>query len=120
MTWDSLRELRATGTKPALPLIVTSSETLPERFRNIGALVVFAKPGDAFPVELLAGLDVILMLDTCALASRVFNLADRKGVQFERLRAWCDCGSLLTVAPMSCESFATVNDWLEGSLNAQA
>lgn len=111
-TWDSLRLLRSHGQKPALPVIVTTKPDLPRRLWGVGCMVIVHKAGDVFPVKLLDGLDVILVLDRCELGNSVFRLADAKGVKFARLQAWCHCGAHLTVAPILCESYSSATDWL--------
>lgn len=111
--WDALRMMRLAGTKPALPVIVTTNEKLPQRLQGVGALVILHKAGEVLPIKLLDGLDVILMLERCELASHIWKMAKVKGVTFERLRTWCKCGSLLSLLPLSCEGMAAAVDWLE-------
>ncbi len=112
--WDSLRLLRSHGQRPSLPVIVTSHRWLPNRLWGVGCLVVYHPPGTPFPVRLLDGLDVILMLERCELAEFVQRLADTRGVQFARLRTWCACERALNVSTCDCKDFKPVNDWLEG------
>ncbi|HQT26241.1 MAG TPA: hypothetical protein PLK99_06540 [Burkholderiales bacterium] len=112
-TWDSLQLLRSHGQKPALPVIVTTKPDLPRKLWGVGCMVIVHKAGDVFPVKLLDGLDVILMLDRCELGSSIFQLAASKGVKFAKLQAWCRCGDHLTAAPILCESYDACSEWLE-------
>lgn len=111
--WDSLRQLRMGGQKPALPVIVTTKPHLPQRLDGVGCMVILHKAGEAMPIKLLDGLDVIFMLDTCELMCHVEQFRKSKGVTFASSRAWCSCASLLTIAPMSCESHRAAIEWLE-------
>jgi hypothetical protein len=114
MTWDALRQLREGGEKPSLPVIVTTKRELPRRLDGVGCLTVLHEAGTPFPVELLDGIDVIFFFDKCELAGQVQRLAKSKGVKFGWARAWCTCGSFLTVAPLACDSYAAAVDWMEG------
>lgn len=113
--WDTLRMIRLHGKKPESMVIVTTNAELPARMRGVGALVIHHKPGEVMPVKLLEGLDVILMLGTCGLASTVWKLCKTRGVKLASCRTWCNCAGLTTVAPMSCESYADAIEWLEKS-----
>jgi hypothetical protein len=111
--WDALRQLRLSGKKPSLPIIVTSKNHLPRRLEGVGCFAILHQAGETPPVKLLDGLDVIFWFDTCALAGRFVRYAENRGVKFERTRAWCKCGSMLTLLAIDCESHAAAVEWFE-------
>jgi hypothetical protein len=102
ITWGDLRAMRLRGQRPALRVIVTTSERFANRMQWVGCAAILHEAGTPMPVELLDGLDVILDLGNCERASRVKRLMDTKGVSPERLQAWCQCEQSITVAPRSC------------------
>jgi hypothetical protein len=104
-TWADLKSLRDAGHRPAHMLTVFA----PRAHRNfraamfeIGAMVIDHELGDPIPVELLGGLEVLLMFeycgDTCEFARRL------PGTKYPpaRCRAWCSCSKALTIAPGPC------------------
>jgi len=109
--WNQLRELRSTGNKPALPIIITSKKYLPRRLPDT-CMTIIHEAGTPMPVELLEGLDVIVWFDRCEIASAVWKLLKAKSVKCSCFRAWCTCGSMLTIAPMDCESHRRAIEWL--------
>jgi hypothetical protein len=114
--WELLRELRRNGQKPNLPVIITTLRKIDRALDGIGALVVLHESGTPMPVNLLEGLDVIFWFDTCGMATKVFALCAERGITLgEFVRAWCSCGKHLTVAPISCESYADCQRWLDGA-----
>lgn len=103
-TWNDLRELRAVGLRPGFPLVVAVGEQrLMENLGDIGAMTVQHRPGEPFPVELLAGLRVWLFLGSCDRAVSVFRLLKAKGIECEEVQAWCPCNRRLTTMPVPCE-----------------
>lgn len=110
--WDALRQLRWSGRKPALPVIVTMNPVLPARFDGVGCMTILHKRGEAFPAALLRGLEVIAFFDSCSEASKVQRIFDRLDCYPARFQVWCICGSCLTVCPRSCADQAAIDDWL--------
>jgi hypothetical protein len=110
--WDALRQLRLGGRKPSLPVIVTTKRHLPQRLQGVGCLVIFHQPGEVMPVQLLEGLEVIFMFDRCELASRVWQLAQSRGVKFSA-KTWCNCAQTLNTSPYLCESYGSMIEWAE-------
>lgn len=116
--WDALRLLRMGGKRPELPVIVTTKAHLPRRLEGVGCLVILHEAGRVMPIKLLEDLHVIFWFDRCELAGHVWRLAQSKGVKFASSRVWCNCGSQLSILPMSCESMAGAIAWAEGAANA--
>jgi hypothetical protein len=114
MSWDTLRELRMHGQKPALPVIVTNKPHLPRKLEGVGCLTILHAAGEAMPIGLIEGLDVIFFFDRCDLADHVYRLAQAKRVKLGRTRTWCSCASLLSDLPMSCASHVAAIMRLEG------
>jgi hypothetical protein len=105
-TWAELRELRNAGLAPTLPVVITTRHDIWRLMRHLiehGWLVVMHKPGDPFPVELLAGLDVVLFLDSCDQAQAVIRQLKERGVQVASLGAWCPCFQRMDYQPVCCE-----------------
>jgi hypothetical protein len=103
-TWNDLRELRAVGMAPGLPLVVAVGEPrLMQNVGDIGAMVVQHRPGEVFPVELLAGLRVWLFLGSCDRSVAVIRALKIKGVEVEELRTWCPCNRRLVSMPVACD-----------------
>ena len=69
MTWSDLAELRAQGLRPRLRVIVTTHEPFARRLTWVGAAAIVHAQGEPMPVELLDGLDVILLLGNCERAA---------------------------------------------------
>ena len=111
--WDSLRRLRMGGMRPSLPGIVTSKTHLPERLDGVGCMVILHMAGESPPVTLLDGLDVIGFFANCELAAQFLKFAERSKVRFERYRAWCNCGKMLTVVSFDCKSYADGDAWFD-------
>ena len=113
-TWDALKELRESGQKPTLPVIVTTKRHLPYRLQGVGCMVILHEAGKAMPVALLESLDVIFFFDRCDLVVSVWKLCSSKGVKMASTKVWCACDGSLSVAPLLCESYADAMQWLEG------
>jgi hypothetical protein len=108
-TWADLRELRAQGLKPSLPVVISSDGRPPAHMlAEEGCLVIRHNAGEMFHVELLEGLRVIAFLGTCNRAQAVVKLMNARGVQPEEFRAWCDCQKRLDSMPVDCE---VVKSW---------
>lgn len=113
--WEALRDLRATGRRPTLPVVVTTKRQMPWRLQGVGCLTVLHEAGTKFPVEHLAGLEVIFLFERCELASHVWRLAKSRGVKFNA-QVWCECAGCLSCLPMSCESARAAIDWSESEV----
>ena len=112
--WDALRQLRLSGKRPALPVIITTKPYLPARLDGVGCMTILHEAGKPMPVKLLEDLDVIFYFDTCELVTHVEHLARERGVKFGRwVRAYCSCMGGLTIAPMLCASHKAAMEWLE-------
>lgn len=116
--WDALRQMRLAGSKPSMPVIVTSQPHLPKRLEGVGCLVILHRSGDVMPVKLLEGLDVIWFFEQCHLAEFTWKLCKDRGVKLARSRVWCGCANLLSILPMWCHSHREAEDWAEGKLSA--
>lgn len=104
MTWDDLRQLRAAGLKPSLPVMVaTKPGSLGRLLDSEGFAVLEVKAGEPFHAELLDDLDVLLFLGNCDRASAVVKAMRAKSVKPERLRTWCECSQQLDSSPVRCE-----------------
>ncbi len=114
-TWDALRQLRLSGRKPSLPVIVTTKKHLERALDGVGCMVVVHVAGEVMPVKLLGGLEVIFYFDTCGLVEHVRRIAKSKGVEFASARAFCNCAGITTISPMSCESHKAAVEWAEGA-----
>lgn len=114
LTWEALRELRAGGQKPTLPIIVTTKRHLPYRLHGVGCMVILHEAGKAMPVNLLEGLDVIFFFDRCDLVVSVWNLCQSKGIRMASTKTWCSCEQALSIVPILCESYEAALEWLEG------
>jgi hypothetical protein len=112
--WDALRQMRIAGQKPSLPVIVTTLPQLPKRLEGVGCLVILHKAGEAMPIKLLDGLDVIFYFRQCDLMVPVWKLAKSKDVTFASARTWCSCSDILSVVPMWCDSWAAGEKFLNG------
>ena len=117
MGWQSLRRLRMSGSRPALPVIITSNAKLPERLAGVGCMVILHRAGESPAVKLLDALDVIVIFETCEFAARFFWFAQRHRVHFARYRAWCRCGKALTVAAFDCDTYADGDVWPDRQVN---
>ena len=107
-TWDDLKRLRMGGQRPKLPVVVTDRPRDAWGVFDQPVLVVCHEPGTPFPVALLAGLDVILMLE-CPEASRVARLMRLRDIRPARCQSWCACLKQLTVTPETqCEDIREV------------
>ena len=104
-TWADLKSLRDAGHRPAHMLTVFA----PGAHRNfraamieIGAMVIDHQLDQPIPLELIGGLEVLLMYeiceDACELARRMW------GMKYPptRCRVWCSCSKALTVTPGPC------------------
>jgi hypothetical protein len=112
--WDALRQLRMSGQKPALPVIVTTKPHLPKRLEGVGCLVILHKAGEVMPIKLLEGLDIIFNFDKCGLELHVEHMRREKGIKFGRTQVWCSCANVLSILPMNCYSHGEMIKWLEG------
>lgn len=89
MTFDDLRTLRETGQRP-VKLVVTTSWTFCGDIEP-NAMVIVHRKGEAFPVELLQGLDVELRFDDCAQSTAVGRMLKAREIQPARMHVWCRC-----------------------------
>jgi hypothetical protein len=111
-SWSDLEALRRQGLRPGFPVMVTTNpDRMTWTLAEIGAMVIHHRPGDVFPVELLAGLRVWLFLGSCDRAQAVVRTANRKGVEFA-LEAWCECARSLDPQPVGC---STAAEWWEAA-----
>jgi hypothetical protein len=105
-TWQQLRDLRQAGKSPALMLIIVSPKQyrLRQTFESIGSMVIEHSPGEPIQFELLADLDVMLLLDSCKAASEFAEAQRSAQHPTARMRAWCQCSAALTViCDMGCK-----------------
>jgi hypothetical protein len=89
MNWQDLRELRENGARPLKLIVTTNWHFCADVEPN--AMVILHRKGEAFPVELLFGLDVELRLDDCAQATAVGRLLKGREIQPSRMHVWCRC-----------------------------
>lgn len=103
MTWDDLKQLRAQGLKPSMPVIVALRfDAVPQMLAEEGCGVIVQKPGEPFPAELLDGLRVWLFTG-CDKASNVVKAMVSKGVRPAEFCAWCECFNRMDSQPVHCE-----------------
>jgi hypothetical protein len=103
-TWSDLITMRAQGIKPSLQVVITTDNAPPAHLlRENGFLVIRHKPGEAFHVEQLDGLDVLLFLGNCDRVQAVMAMARQRRVQPKSLTAWCPCFARLDHQPVHCE-----------------
>jgi hypothetical protein len=108
-TWADLAAMRQRGEKPQLSVFVTNHERFARNMWGVGSLVILHQQGEVIPVELLEGLDVVLMFPRCAVASRIRHLMDERGVKCASVRTWCTCGEGLTATPYAnCDDYDEV------------
>lgn len=108
-TWSDLRDLRAHGLRPSLPVIVTTDGKRPSWFmEQEGCLVIRHAAGEPFAAELLEGLRVWLFLGGCDRGQAVVRSCVAKGVVPAELRSWCLCMARLESNPPGCE---VVREW---------
>jgi hypothetical protein len=69
---------------------------------EIGAMVIDLEHGDQIPVELISGLEVLLMCEYCDDAAELASRLRGAKYQPARCRAWCNCSKALTVTPGPC------------------
>jgi hypothetical protein len=110
-TWDQLRALREDGLQPAMKLIVTTNSRHAYRMDDIGVMAIHHRKGEPMPVELLQGLDVLLLLDDCEQATAVLRLCRAKGVTLASFRAWCKCAQETTALVMPCADAREMWNW---------
>lgn len=104
MNWQDLRQLRAQGLKPSLPVMVTTHPSSLARLLDCeGFAVLVHKPGETFHAELLDDLRVLLFLDTCTQAQGVVKALRSKGSKPAELRSWCQCLHRLESSPVCCK-----------------
>lgn len=113
ITWADLADLRRQGLKPAFKVIVASKMNLPPQLSTLNAVVIHHEAGQAPPINLLEGLEVIAWFANCELAGKFFNWATRKGVKFASYSAWCGCGGNLTSVAFDCNSYLDLHEWLD-------
>ncbi|HEX2652105.1 MAG TPA: hypothetical protein VHN11_00445 [Xanthobacteraceae bacterium] len=105
MNWDDLRQMRAQGLKPALPLIVTvHADRVARTLADEGCGVIVHRSGDRLPVELLDGLWVWLFLGNCDRGQAVVRAMSAKQVRPAELLCWCECGKRFDSQPVTCET----------------
>jgi len=102
-TWEDLGRLRLAGRKPTLPVIVTTNRYLPWNLMGVGAMTILHEAGKPFPVGLLDGLDVILMLDNCEQAGKVARVMRTKGFAWKSCESWCKCAKELVLYGGKCD-----------------
>lgn len=103
-TWSQLERIRAAGQRPFLPIIVTTNRRLPWNLDGVGAMTILHQRGEAMPIELLEGLNVILMLNDCEQAANVNRLRRAKSVMWKSCAAWCECEKTLTTCVGRCDA----------------
>jgi hypothetical protein len=101
--WDTLRQMRNAGHKPALPVFICSYPRFAKNLTDCGAFVIVHPPSRPMPVELLEGLDVRLHFLNCDMGGRVKRLMDAKDVKPKSLQVWCNCGETYTVSCGPCD-----------------
>ncbi len=111
-TWQDLATLRAQGKRPALRLIVTTSKKLCWGLHGVGCMTILHEPGKPMPLELLDGLDVLLLLGQCELAAKVNRAMRARGVKPDRCEAWCPCTQELTTCVGKCSDMAEIDQLL--------
>lgn len=105
VTWQDLKQLRAAGRRPELPIIVTLRRSDAWNVFTPAFCVIVHEPGTVFPVEQLEGLEVLLRMP-CPKAAAVARLMRERGASPARCQCWCECAQELTQFP--CRS---CSDW---------
>ena len=104
MSWDNLRQMRQSGLRPKLPVVVTVDGKRPASLlSDLGCLIVQHRAGEKFPAELLDGLRVWLFLGNCGRAQKVGVMMAEKGIRPAEFQAWCECSKQFDRLPVSCE-----------------
>ena len=104
MNWDDLRQMRAKGLRPSLPVIIaTKPSNITRTLDEEGCGVIIHKPGERFHVELLDELRVWLFLDDCGRAQAIIRSMNSKGVHPAEFSAWCPCMRRMDSQPVSCD-----------------
>jgi hypothetical protein len=104
-TWADLRALRAAGHRPAHVLTVFAAPAH-RNFRSemisMNAMVIDHALEEPIPLELIGGLEVLLMFERCADAMELARLL--RGAKYPPVwcRVWCNCSNALTIAPGPC------------------
>jgi len=103
-TWADLKTLRDAGHRPAhmLTVFAGAHRNFRAAMMDIGAMVIDHAPGKSIPLELLGGLDVLLMFSHCGQASELASRLSTAKHPPRRCRVWCECSHALTVLSGPC------------------
>ena len=113
-TWDDLLAMRNKGCVPDRPLIVTTDPRVGYAPEAKGSMVIIHKPHTPMPVQLLAGLDVILVFDRCELAGKVLKLIRQKETTPPKsMTAWCECNQELDCMACACKDKIEIDAMFE-------
>lgn len=106
--WADLKALRDAGHRPAHMLAVFSGDHWRFRAAMIenGAMVIDHPSGQPIPIELLAGLEVLLMFSRCGEAMEIAKQIRGAKHPPLRCRVWCECMQDLSVIAMKCREAA--------------
>lgn len=101
MSWKELEAFRNRGLRPAFPVWLTDNKNWMYRLRGTGYMVIVHRPGEVMPLDLLAGMSVILAMG-CDRAAKVVQAMNNRQIEPESVMAWCPCTQRLVVAGWTC------------------